>query len=271
VKLGGPVFAKWSTPDEWAQAHIRAGFAAAYCPVDETADARTVQAFADAAVRAGIVMAEVGAWSNPISRDADEARKAVALCQARLDLAERIGARCCVNIAGSRHPAKWDGPHPDNYAPATFDMIVGTVRRIIDAVKPKRTFYTLECMYWIAPDSAESQERLVRSIDRKAFAVHFDPVNMINSAERYAASGAFIRDFVRRLGPLIRSCHAKDVAMGDEPIVHLTEVAPGQGGLDFRAYLDALGTLDPDTPLMLEHLRTETEYAAAAEHIRGMM
>jgi sugar phosphate isomerase/epimerase len=271
MRLGGPVFAKWTTPEEWALAHARAGYRAAYCPVDETADDRTVSAVARSAASAGLVIAEVGAWSNPISLDAETARKAVALSSARLDLADRIGARCCVNIAGSRHPTKWDGPHPDNFSPATFDLIVETVRRIIDAVNPKRTFYTLECMYWVPPDSAESQEELVRAIDRPAFAVHFDPVNMINSARRFADSGGFIRDFVRRFGPLIKSCHAKDVAMTDGPIVHLVEVRPGLGRLDFRAYLDALRTLDPDTPLMLEHMTEEADYAAAAKHIRGLM
>jgi len=271
MRLGGPIFDRWSTPDEWVAAHARAGYRAAHCPVDETADEKTVRAFSDAAAAADLVLAEVGAWSNPISVDADEARKAIALTQARLDLAERIGARCCVNISGSRHPGKWDGPHPDNYSAATFNLIVETTRRIIDAVKPKRTFYTLECMYWAPPDSAESQDRLIRAVDRRAFGVHFDPVNMINSAERFADTGRFIRDFVRRFGNLIRSCHAKDVAMSDEPIVHLTEVGPGLGGLDYRAYLDALAGLDPDTPLMLEHLKTESEYAAGAAHIRGLM
>ena len=271
MRLGGPVFAKWTTPEEWAQAHSRAGYRAAYCPVDESANEATVRGFEKAAASADLVIAEVGAWSNPISLDPETRRKAIALCSARLDLAERIGARCCVNIAGSRHPAKWDGPHPDNFAPATFDLIVETTRRIIDAVKPKRTFYTLECMYWVPPDDADSQEALVHAVDRSAFGVHFDPVNMINSARRFADTGGFVRDFVRRFGPLIKSCHAKDVAMTDEAIVHLVEVRPGLGRLDFRAYLGALKALGPDTPLMLEHMTEEAEYAAAAEYIRGLM
>ena len=271
MRLGGPIFGDWQDPGEWAQAHVRAGYTATYCPVDETADEPTVRAYAEAAAAAGLVIAEVGAWSNPISLDAEIARKAVELSIARLDLAERIGARCCVNIAGSRHPAKWDGPHPDNYSAATFDLIVETVRRIVDAVRPRRAAYTLECMYWVPPDSPASQARLLRAVDRAAFGVHFAPVNMINSAERFADTGGFIRDFVGQFGNRIKSCHAKDVAMSDEAIVHLTEVAPGRGGLDFRAYLDSLATLDPDTPLMLEHLTTEAEYAAAAEHVRGFM
>ena len=76
-------------------------------------------------------------------------------------MADEIGARCCVNIAGSRG-AKWDGPHPADLTPETFDLIVQSVREIIDAVKPTRAFYTLETMPWMYPDSADSYLRADR-------------------------------------------------------------------------------------------------------------
>ena len=101
------------------------------------------------------MIAEVGCWSNPISPDEPTRRAALELCKARLELADRVGARCCVNLAGSRGET-WDGPHPDNLSPATFALVVDTVREIIDAVQPRRTFYTLEPMPWSFPDSPDS-------------------------------------------------------------------------------------------------------------------
>jgi hypothetical protein len=62
MRLGGPVFdndAK-TDPERWIAALGRLGYRAAYCPVDENADDATVRAFADAAARADIVIAEVG-------------------------------------------------------------------------------------------------------------------------------------------------------------------------------------------------------------------
>jgi len=44
--------------------------------------------------------------SNPLSSDEQTRRTAIARCQAMLALADAIGARCCVNIAGSRGE-KW--------------------------------------------------------------------------------------------------------------------------------------------------------------------
>ncbi|HVK06600.1 MAG TPA: hypothetical protein VM490_24250, partial [Armatimonadaceae bacterium] len=127
VRLGGPVFTKTEDPEEWARAVRALGYRAATCPVSPGASDDTVRAFADAAGRHDVVISEVGAWSNPMSADHAEAKAARAKCVAALELAERIGASCAVNIAGSCGPV-WDGPHPDNLTPAAFDRIVETTR-----------------------------------------------------------------------------------------------------------------------------------------------
>ncbi len=105
----------------------------------------TVKAFEKAAREANIIISEVGAWSNPISKNEKERKEAIKKCKDSLALADLIGAGCCVNISGSRGE-KWDGPHPENLSRETFDLIVQTTREIIDEVKPVRTFFTLETM-----------------------------------------------------------------------------------------------------------------------------
>jgi len=267
MRLGGPVFADCSTPEGWIAGLKKHGYTAAYCPVERDASDEAIQAYAKAAEAAGVVVAEVGAWSNPMSPHQDERDKALANCQGQLALAERIGARCCVNIAGSRGE-NWAGHHPLNLTDETFDLIVKTTQDIIDSVKPARTFYTLECMQWMYPDSADSYVRLIEAINRDRFAVHLDPTNLINSAWRFYHTGDVIRECCAKLGPKVRSCHAKDVALSQDAIIHLSEIRPGLGGLDYRTYLQELDKLDPDTPLMIEHLATGEEYALAAEHIR---
>jgi len=277
MRLGGPVFGEWSTPAEWAGAVKGHGYGAASCPVGVEASDSEVEAFAAAASHADLIIAEVGAWSNPISPRAEVREPSLERCRQSLELADRVGARCCVNIAGSRlggegdgpTAAGWDGPHPDNLSEATFQLIVATVQGIIDAVQPTRTWYTLETMPWVPPDSPESYERLIEAVDRPQFAVHLDPVNIINSPARYFDNGAVIRDCFARLGPHIRSCHGKDILLARGLTVHLDEVCPGDGGLDYRTYLEELAGLEADTPLMLEHLSTPEEYERAADFVRA--
>jgi len=84
-------------------------------------------AYASAAGKTGIVIAEVGVWNNPISSDQKTRQAALAKCRSQLALADRIGARYCVNISGSRGEI-WDGPSEKNLTEETFDMIADTTR-----------------------------------------------------------------------------------------------------------------------------------------------
>jgi len=267
MRLGGPVFQPYHDPDSWIAALRSCGYTAAYAP--QIPDGFTPADFAHAADAANIRIAEVGVWNNPLCRDEDVRRAAIAKCQEKLALADELGAACCVNIAGSRG-AEWAGPHPDNLAAETFDLIVVTVREIIDSVKPRRTVYALETMPWIYPNSVESYVRLLEAIDRPAFGVHFDPVNLINSPERYFDNAALIQEFVAALGPHIKSVHAKDTLLHSRLTTHLDEVQPGLGALDYRTLLRTLDPLGPDLPIMLEHLKTAEEYTQAASYVRGI-
>lgn len=270
MRFGGPVFGKHKDPESWIREVRDLGYSAAYCPVGPGADDATVAAYAKAAAEADVVIAEVGAWSNPLSPDAAKAKQGRDKCIASLALGERIGARCCVNIAGSVGQS-WHGPDAGDLTEQTFERIVAFVREIIDAVKPARTAYCLETMPWAFPHSTETYARLIEAIDRKAFGVHFDPVNMVNSPLVYYRTGEMIREFVARLGGHIRSCHAKDITLSTKLTVHLDETRPGQGNLDYRAFLTELdGLKDADCPLMMEHLSGAEEYATAAAHIRSV-
>ena len=268
VRLGGPVFEKYRDPAGWVAALKKLGYSAAYCPVGADAGDDVVKAYEKAAKDANIVIAEVGAWSNPISPDEKTRKEALAKCRRQLHLADRIGARCCVNITGSRSE-KWDGPSEGNFTDETFDMIVETTRAIIDDVKPTRTYFTLEMMPWAYPDSADSYVSLLKAIDRRRFAVHLDPVNIVCSPQRYFSTGRLIRECFEKLGPHIKSCHGKDILLQLKLTTHLDEVRPGLGGLDYETFLRELSKR-PDVPLMLEHLPNAEEYRLAAEYVRGV-
>jgi sugar phosphate isomerase/epimerase len=215
-----------------------------------------------------VVIAEVGAWRNMLDPDAAKRRDNIRYVTSRLALAEAVGARCCVDIAGSFHPEVWYAPHPRNFSQEFFDATVENARRVIDEIKPKRTKFTLEIMGWSYPEGPDSYLRLIKAIDRPGFGVHLDVCNGINSPARYYDSAGFIADCFRKLGRWIASCHAKDLEWKTEMNVHFVEVIPGRGGVDYRAYLRELARTAPEAPLMLEHLKTAAEYDEGVAYIR---
>lgn len=269
MRLGGPIFEKFEDAESWALACRRAGYSAAWLPLPHTASDSVIAEYVRAAKKHDLLLGELGAWSNTISTDDATRREAITKCQNQLGLAERAGVTCVVNITGSRGK-KWDGPDPRNLTQETFDLVVATVREIIDAVKPKRSFYTLETMPWTLPDSADSYLRLIRAIDRERFAVHFDPVNLVNCPERYYDTAGLIHDCFAKLGPWIKSCHAKDILIAEKLTLHLDECRPGVGALCYKTFLTELARLDPDVTLYMEHLPNADEYRLAGEHIRAV-
>ncbi len=267
MRLGGQVFIEDITPEKWIKKLQEKNYRAAVFPIDHTASDEEILSYQKAAEAADIVIAEVGAWSNPISPDPVVRENAINYCKNQLRLADRIGANVCVNISGSRGN-QWDAPHPDNFSEATFNLIVKTVQEIIDDVKPTNTFFALEMMPWALPDDTETYLELMKAIDRKEFAVHFDPVNMLNSPRKVYRNRELIEEFFEKLGPYTKTAHAKDIALGTELTTHLSEVIPGEGILDYDAFLLGMDKLGPEIPLMMEHLDKEAEYDKATAYIR---
>ena len=215
-----------------------------------------------------VVIAEVGAWKNMIDPDARSAPREPAVCGAAHG-AGRSGRRALLRgYRGLIQCGVWYGPHPKNLSQEFFDATVENCRNVIDAVKPKRTKFTIEMMGWSVPDGPDSYLKLIKAVDRPAFGVHMDVCNGINSPTRFYHNAEFIGECFRKLGPWIASCHAKDLEWKVELNVHFVEVIPGRGSVDYAAYLREISKLPVDAPLMLEHLKTAEEYDEGKKYIQ---
>jgi sugar phosphate isomerase/epimerase len=270
VRLGGPIFLKSDDPEELAREHVRLGYKAAYCPAVSLKDDRRIAALAKAFSKQGVTIAEVGRWVNLLDPNPQLRKENLQKVTDGLALADAIGALCCVDIAGSFSATSWFGPHPENLSKRFFDAAVENARTILDTVRPKRAKFCYEMMGWSLPDSPESALELVKAVDRKPFAVHLDPCNLINCPSRFYQSSWLLEDCFDKLGGLIVSCHAKDLTWNIEMNIHFQEVPPGRGSLDYRVYLKRLAGLPHRPPLMLEHLASAAEYDEAREHIRAV-
>ncbi|MBM3752773.1 MAG: sugar phosphate isomerase/epimerase [Acidobacteria bacterium] len=268
VRLGGPIFLKSDDPAALAREHKRLGYAAAYCPAADVKNTPRVNAIEAAFKAENVVIAEVGAWKNLLDPDAAKRKENFDYVVSRMALAEAVGARCCVDIAGSFNDKVWYGPHKDNFTPRFFDATVENARKIIDAVKPRRAKFAFEIMGWCMPETADRYVQLIKAIDRPAFAAHVDVCNAINSPEKFYSNAAVTDEIFRKLGKWIVSCHAKDLQWIPEMNVHFVEVIPGRGEIDYRPYLRGIAGLGYEAPLMLEHLKTAEEYNEGAAYIR---
>ncbi|MBP7174895.1 MAG: sugar phosphate isomerase/epimerase [Thermoclostridium sp.] len=267
MRIGGAIEKPYKNPEEWYQLIRELGYRAVLAPIDYRASREEKQAYLKCARDNNMVIGEVGAWKNPVSINEEERKPAMEYCKNQLELAEELSANCCVNITGSRGEI-WDGCYRDNFSKDTYTLVVDSIREIIDAVKPSRTFYTIETMPWMIPDSPDDYLQLIHDVDRKAFGVHLDFVNMMNCPRRYLFCDDFIEECFTKLGPYIKSIHGKDVKMENAYTTVIRETMPGKGIVNYQKVARLCESLGPDTPLFIEHLPDFESYQQAAAYIR---
>src|SRR5260221_13454163 len=111
-------------------------------------DRERLRATETAFARHGVVIAEVGRWVNLLDPDPLARRRNIATVTEGLALADAVGARCCVDIAGSFSTTSWFGPHPDNLFPRFFDAAIQNAHANIDVDNPSRTTLSNEVVTW---------------------------------------------------------------------------------------------------------------------------
>lgn len=267
MRIGGEIKKSYQNPEEWIKLVKELRYSAVLTPVGYDTPRDVKQAYVDCAKLNDIVIGEVGIWRNTMSLNAEEAKANIEYSKERLALSEEIGANCCVNVVGARGEL-WDGFYEDNYQEDTYALIVDIAREIIDSVNPKRTFFTLEPMPWMVPDSPDNYLKLIKDIDRKGFAVHLDFTNMINCPERFVKQDAFFEECFQKLGPYIKSIHAKDLVMEKVFPCVIREVMPGKGVVNLKKIVHLCEKLGKDTTVFVEHLATHEEYLEASGYVR---
>lgn len=269
MRLGISMNPAHSSPVEWAEKLTAIGVNSVILPCSGETPDKVLDQYVQVCRDYGLQIAEVGAWRNVLAADPAQRKENLNYCKRQLAMADYVGARCCVNISGT-NGERWDGPYKSNYGADAMKRVVESVQEIIDSVKPQRTFYTLEPMPWMIPDSPEQYLEVMEKVDRKAFAVHMDIVNMIASPERYFFNGDFMEKAFKLLKGKIRACHLKDVLIGETLTLHLSEVSCGKGGLDLKRYMDLAMAEDPEMPLLIEHLNDWDLYLEALQTVRQL-
>ncbi|MCM1127915.1 MAG: sugar phosphate isomerase/epimerase [Lachnospiraceae bacterium] len=267
MRLGISSSLKHCSPEEWAKKQKELGCEAVVFPIDSRADASAIDAYADAAHKCGLMIAEVGIWKNPLSLDADAKKEAMEYSVAQLKLADYLKARCCVNIAGTTG-SRWDGAYPQNFSEDLWKQSVRTIQEVIDRADPQNTAFTIEPMPWMIPTGPDEYLQLIKEVNRECFAVHMDFFNMINCPQRYLFHEQFMDECFQKLGAYIKSCHLKDVRLLPELTFQLKECACGEGEIKLEHYIHCINETDPEMPVIIEHLQKDQDYIDSVRYVK---
>ena len=256
------------TPEQWASQMEELGCRAVVFPADYTQPDHVIADYADAARRHDLLIAEVGIWRNVFALDPAEREEARKRAEGQLRLADEIGAKCCVNVTGTYGGPLWDGGYRENFTPECYDMVVRYTQDLLDTVRPTRTEYSTEPMPWMVPTGPDECLQLLKDVDRPGFGIHLDIINMINCPQRYFFSDDFLDECFEKLGPLICSCHLKDIRLRPELTFQLEETFCGNGTLNIEKYISLMNRYNPDMPVIIEHLTTDEEYRTSLQYVQ---
>lgn len=270
MRLGTSSPLEHNSPKEWAMKHKVLGLGAVNFPLTHEEDSGLINEYVKEAQKNNLVIAEVGIWRNTLDVNEERRKKAIKYAVGQLELADRISSRCCVNIIGARG-SRWDGAYKENFTRETWKLAVKTIQQIIDEVNPKNTYFTIESMPWMFPTGPDEYLQLLESVDRDRFAVHMDIFNWITTPRRYFFNEEFIYECFEKLGEYIKSCHLKDVKMGDDYTLVFKETNAGNGGINIKHLIQKGLALDENMPFIIEHLKTEEEYLNSVGYIKSLM
>ncbi|MBP5415655.1 MAG: sugar phosphate isomerase/epimerase [Lachnospiraceae bacterium] len=267
MRLGTSSPLKHDSANQWASNQIKIGCASVVFPVQSNEPEEKIIEYKKAADKAGLMIAEVGIWCNALSPDYDERRKNMDYCVKQLRMADKIGAKCCVNVAGA-FGKRWDGAYKENFTKEARNEIIKMIREIIDRAEIKNTYFALEPMPWMIPTGPIDYLRLIDEVERDRFAVHMDVINMVNSIDRYFNPKDLVDECADLLGDRIKSCHIKDIHLCEEYTTMLRECAPGCGEFPIRYYVEKMNEINPDMPMILEHLSTDEDYLKYISYLK---
>lgn len=267
MRLGLSTNFNEGSAEKWAKKMVSLGCKSVVFPLNCDASDSEVDEYVAAAKANDLLIAEVGIWRNGIDRREEERKKNLEYSIKQLALADRIGARCAVNVGGS-NGARWDGGYKENFSEEIWDKTVKMAQTIIDEVKPQNTYFTLEPMPWMVPTGPKEYLKLIETVDRDRFAVHMDIINMINCPDRYFFHDEFLEETFDLLGDKIKSCHLKDIRLLDGFTFQLKECACGDGVFNIEKYVELADKYDVDMPMIIEHLSSDEEYISNIKYVK---
>jgi len=213
---------------------------------------------------AGLVIAQAaGVSANLVCRDDDQRTHELQRLHAALLTASQLGAESLITGCGTLHQTFFYGPHPENHAPQTVDRLVDSLTRAADLAEDAGVPMHIECHQLTTMSNPTVIREVLDRVDSPWVLANFDPVNLLSGlGEVYDNASAMAR-MVDVVGTrYAATAHLKDVTVRADIVLHLDEVAPGEGYLDLQAFVDAAARLGDPIALVVEHLPREASMAA---------
>ncbi len=275
IRLAGRLeYYENESPEETVKKIRDAGFTGAKAGADpwHSMPESIVQELRDALRKYDVDVFEVGGYRNIIHTDESMRQNYIAhLCRC-LEAADRIGCRMVGTISGSRNPEGNEfvdnyAVHPDNWTLEMWKLLIKSIKEILKNTSGMKSVLGMEAQVTTNIDTPLAHLRLMEDVADERLKVNLDPVNMVHLHNHFHTT-ELLNECFDLLGENIYGGHAKDsYILPHSQTVHVQEVCPGRGNLDYETYLVRLSRLKWPRTLLVEHIPGD-QVSEGYEYIR---
>jgi sugar phosphate isomerase/epimerase len=218
---------------------------------------------------AGVQVVAVGGYLNLLHRDLDRRAAAVDAFTSYLRRMNELGTTRISTETGSLSPTgDWDDD-PANRTPEAWDAFREVVTGLARTAESEGVTILLEPYIVNVCHTPALGVQMLQEIGSSALGICMDPTNFFTNE---LAAPEFVADTIKSgfavEGPYVGLAHAKDVTPPAPGSPKPGLPGPGQGLIDYPLYLDLLGGISYDGPLVIEHL-VEAEVPDALRFVAG--
>ncbi len=221
----------------------------------ESADVKRVgQAFKDGSLE----IAQLNGWYETLCNyDAGLRAQGVAGMIALTRIGAALQAPSVYVRPGGHNPNGHWFAHPENHTQRTFDNVVDSLQQVCKVAEREGVFIAVEGHVLSCLDTPQRIRDLVDAVGSPALKFNYDPVNFTGSVKDVHDTRRILQQLKELMGPFTIAAHAKDCALGDELVLHIKEVVPGAGMMNYEIFMKDFNTLVPDGFFIIEHLPDE--------------
>jgi sugar phosphate isomerase/epimerase len=212
---------------------------------------------------AGLEVAQANGWYECLVNPDDDLRHSgIRGLEALARLGREMGALSVYVRPGGLNPRGHWWPHPENHSKETFDRLVKSLQAICVTAAKEGINLAVEGHVLSPLNSPEAVRNLIDAVASPHLKFNLDPVNFIGTVADVHDTHPVLHRLFDMLGHEAIIAHAKDCTLGDALVVHIDEVVPGQGTLDYGFFLRHFAQYQPDGYFLIEHLPIDKVPAA---------
>lgn len=215
----------------------------------------------------------ISGYQNIVHPDLDERKKRIENLKEIIRWSHELGSPMVASETGTFNPDSDWVHHPKNRTEEGFEIARDIIGEIAQVAQENGSKFLIETYINNVISTTAETERVLREVNNPALELVMDPTNYFDGINIDDMDGV-INDIFDTVPNKFRIAHAKDVkrskdstekhaSIGDDSaseahtyrgVGDIELPAPGHGDLNYALYLKRLSELDPDIPLIVEHL-----------------